>query len=49
MNSSIRLPFANADVQRKDKGRKRPQALRQARKRSKQLIRKLNSQSRRHA
>ena len=29
------------DVQRKDKGRKKPQAIRQARKRTKQLIKKL--------
>ena len=34
---------------RKDKGRKKPQALRQARKRVKSLKRKLNSQSDRHA
>ena len=44
-SSQMRLPFKNADVQRKDKGRKKPQALRQAKKKAKNLINKL-SQSR---
>ena len=46
MNSILRLKHAKGDVQRKDKGRKRPQALRQAKKRAKYLKRKLISQSR---
>ena len=41
MNSIRILKHAKGDVQRKDKGRKRPQALRQAKKRAKQLKRKL--------
>jgi len=49
MPSSQRiLPFKNGDVQRRDKGKKKPQALRQAKKRVKQLINKL-SQSHHHA
>ncbi len=37
----IQLKHKNADVRRKDKGRKKPQAIRQARKRTKQLLRRL--------
>ena len=37
MNSLIRLPFKDADVRRRDKGRKKPQAIRQAKKKTKQL------------
>ena len=44
-SSQTILPFKNGDVQRKDKGKKRPQSLRQAKKRAKQLKRKLLSQS----
>jgi len=41
MNSPLQLKHAKGDVQRKDKGRKKPQAIRQARKRTKQLIKRL--------
>ena len=41
MDSPLQLKHKNADVQRKDKGRKKPQAIRQARKKTKQLIKRL--------
>ena len=41
MNSQTILPFKNGDVQRKDQGRKRPQALRSAKQRAKMLRLKL--------
>ena len=49
MQSQRILPIKNGDVQRKERGRKKPQALRQARKKLKQLKLKLNSQSNRNA
>ena len=39
----LQLKHKNGDVQRKERGRKKPQAIRQARKRMKQLKRKLNA------
>ena len=49
MPSSQRiLPFKNGDVQRKERGRKKPQALRQAKKRLQNLKNKLNSQPKYH-
>jgi len=41
MNSQRILPFKNGDVQRKDKGRQKPQAKRQAKAKTKALINKL--------
>ena len=41
MNSPLQLKHKNSDVQRKDKGRKKPQAIRQARKKTKQLIKSI--------
>jgi len=41
MQSQIRLPFKDADVRRKDKGRKKPQAVRQAKSRTQALVNKL--------
>ncbi len=45
MNSPNLLKFAKGDVQRKDKGRKKPQAIRQAKAKTKALIKHLHSQS----
>ena len=41
MNSQTLHKFKNADVQRKDKGRRKPQAIRQAKARTQALINKL--------
>ena len=48
MNSQRIIPCKNGDVQRKDKGRKKPQALRSARKRAKMLKLKLLLESQSH-
>jgi len=42
-SSQMILPFKHGDVQRKERGRKKPQALRQSKKRTKQLLKKLKS------